>query len=74
MFIFRDLKRRRHLLIIGKAMGKVGEFIHEVYVKWEIQKIRLDNQNELKVDLQDPGFLQWKVLARKNEETSAEVL
>lgn len=29
-------------------MGQVGEFIHEVYVKWEIQKVRSGNQNKLK--------------------------
>ena len=44
-----------HLLTIGTVMGQVVEFIYEVYVKWEIQ-IRLDGQNEPKVDLWDPGF------------------
>ena len=49
--------RGRHLLNIGTVMGQVGEFIHEVYVKWETQKIRLDGQNEPNVDLWGPGFL-----------------
>lgn len=48
-------------------VGQVGAFTREVYVKLEIQKIKVDGQNEPNTDVWDPGFLSCKVLIRINE-------